>query len=237
MPEPYPGPAGPPVPQPEAKRGVLRARQILLSLVPFCSAGLLTFVPFLYIALVRRRRQDWITFVSYFAAVVALMFLISLTTAKGAAGDIVAVLLFALIGAGTTHSLVALRPGGAVAAAGRTYLPPPGFAPPDQDSVLRAARARIDRRRQARKLADDNPILGRDLKIGRPDLPRSYDDGGLVDVNRVPAPVLVGCLGLSPAEADASSRRVVSSASSPAAPRSRPTRTCGPTGWTMSPTW
>lgn len=57
--------------------------------------------------------------------------------------------------------------------------------------------------RAARKLAQDNPILARDLKIGRPDLPRSYDDGGLVDVNDVPGPALVGCLGLSQAEAEA----------------------------------
>jgi DNA uptake protein ComE-like DNA-binding protein len=42
--------------------------------------------------------------------------------------------------------------------------------------------------------------LARDLGIGRPDLPRDYDDGGLVDVNHVPAAVLAGHLGLSQAE-------------------------------------
>jgi hypothetical protein len=40
-----------------------------------------------------------------------------------------------------------------------------------------------------------------ELKIGRPDLPRSYDDGGLIDVNHVPAGVLVSHLGLARAEA------------------------------------
>jgi hypothetical protein len=33
--------------------------------------------------------------------------------------------------------------------------------------------------------------------IGRPDLPRAYDDGGLVDVNHVPAAILVSGLGLT----------------------------------------
>ena len=33
-------------------------------------------------------------------------------------------------------------------------------------------------------------MLARELRIGRPDLPRQYDDGGLVDVNNVPVGVL-----------------------------------------------
>ena len=36
--------------------------------------------------------------------------------------------------------------------------------------------------------------------IGRPDLPREYDDGGLVDVNHVPGAVLASGLGLTAAE-------------------------------------
>jgi hypothetical protein len=32
-----------------------------------------------------------------------------------------------------------------------------------------------------------DPLLARELKIGRPDLPRTYDDGGLVDLNSAPA--------------------------------------------------
>ena len=46
-----------------------------------------------------------------------------------------------------------------------------------------------------------NPALARDLKIGRPDLPCEYDDGGLVDVNHVPVGVLSSALGLTPIEA------------------------------------
>lgn len=47
--------------------------------------------------------------------------------------------------------------------------------------------------------------MARDLRIGRPDLPRHYDDRGLIDVNSVPAEVLVRGLGLSQAQ----SRQVV----------------------------
>jgi hypothetical protein len=45
----------------------------------------------------------------------------------------------------------------------------------------------MHRRRQARELAKRNPVLARDLNIGRPDVPHDYNDGGLVDVNQVPA--------------------------------------------------
>jgi hypothetical protein len=44
---------------------------------------------------------------------------------------------------------------------------------------------------------DTNAALARDLMIGRPDLPRVYDDGGLVDVNHVPGFVLGSGLGLT----------------------------------------
>ena len=58
-------------------------------------------------------------------------------------------------------------------------------------------------RREARKLQHDNPVLAQELKIGRPDLPRHDDDGGLVDVNHVPAAILAARLGLAPAEVTA----------------------------------
>jgi hypothetical protein len=66
--------------------------------------------------------------------------------------------------------------------------------------ALATARARLHHRQQARELAAANPVLAAELKIGRPDLPHDYDDGGLVDVNHVPAGVLASCLGLTPAE-------------------------------------
>jgi DNA uptake protein ComE-like DNA-binding protein len=42
--------------------------------------------------------------------------------------------------------------------------------------------------------------MARDLRVGRPDLARQYDDGGLVDVNNAPEATLTGWLGLSAAQ-------------------------------------
>jgi DNA uptake protein ComE-like DNA-binding protein len=70
----------------------------------------------------------------------------------------------------------------------------------DDAAVDAALRARA-RREAARRLAERDPALARDLRVGRPDLPSDYDDGGLVDVNSVPAAVLVAELGLTGAEA------------------------------------
>ncbi|MET7970550.1 AfsR/SARP family transcriptional regulator [Micromonospora sp. NPDC005305] len=53
------------------------------------------------------------------------------------------------------------------------------------------------RREQARYLLHHYPAARSELRIGRPDLLRSYDDGGLVDVNAVPDPVLASLPGLT----------------------------------------
>lgn len=58
------------------------------------------------------------------------------------------------------------------------------------DPAISAALAARARRDEARQLAADDPLLARELHIGRPDLPRTYDDGGLVDLNSAPAEVI-----------------------------------------------
>jgi hypothetical protein len=52
----------------------------------------------------------------------------------------------------------------------------------------------------ARRVVQTHPVLARELRIGRPDLLRDYDNGGLVDINRVPGAVLAAQLGLMPDE-------------------------------------
>jgi hypothetical protein len=59
------------------------------------------------------------------------------------------------------------------------------------------------RREEARAITARDVDLARELRIGRPDLPRQFDDGRLVDLNHVPTPVIVQLLGLSEAEAAA----------------------------------
>jgi len=76
-----------------------------------------------------------------------------------------------------------------------------GAHPPPQhtamEAAMDAARDRRELRRQALKIATDDPGLARELGIGRPDVQRNFDDGGLVDVNSVPAEVLMRLSGMT----------------------------------------
>ena len=71
------------------------------------------------------------------------------------------------------------------------------------DTPIAAARARLRQRHEARRIAADDPTLARELRIGRPDQPRVYDDGGLIDVNHVPFGVLSVVEGIGPELASA----------------------------------
>lgn len=94
----------------------------------------------------------------------------------------------------------------------RYYAPPPQpiqppmpIAPvqprdPNADAIAEATRAR-QLRAEARAYAEREPLLARDLRIGRPDLPRQYEDGGLVDVNSAPAETMAKWLGISESQA------------------------------------
>jgi hypothetical protein len=88
----------------------------------------------------------------------------------------------------TIHALV-LRP--------KLY-PPPNPSDQMNQRVVEMARQRRALREEARKVAQDDPGLARELRIGRPDLlPRPFDDGGLIDVNHVPPEVLSRLPGLT----------------------------------------
>ena len=56
-------------------------------------------------------------------------------------------------------------------------------------------------RDQARQFATFDPERARSLGIGRPDLMRAFDDGGLVDVNHVPGNELARLPGISSEQA------------------------------------
>lgn len=75
---------------------------------------------------------------------------------------------------------------------------PAGERGPGDDPAVIAARQRLNRRRQSRAMVENEPTLARELRIGRPDLPRQYDDGGLIDINHVSAETLVTELTISP---------------------------------------
>jgi hypothetical protein len=69
---------------------------------------------------------------------------------------------------------------------------------PVRDTAKDAAAYELRRRQEARHLLVTKPDLARRLAIGRPELDRQYDDGGLIDVNHVPLAVLAGLPGMDP---------------------------------------
>jgi hypothetical protein len=175
-----------------------RARQIGWASVPVWSIGFLTPVPFLAYAIIHRTRRDWWVFAGYLAATVAMIVALGAAGSNNGATAGVGGFIIALAGCGAAHAAVLFRPSRGVAPLGAAS----GSVSAQQrnQAAVAAARDRLERRKDARRLAVTNPALARDLKIGRPDLPREYDDGGLVDVNHVPGAVLASGLGLTAAE-------------------------------------
>ncbi|WP_141580449.1 helix-hairpin-helix domain-containing protein [Actinomadura sp. WMMA1423] len=73
--------------------------------------------------------------------------------------------------------------------------------------AIEVAKYRRRLRDEARDLAAGDPALARELRIGRPDVPRTYDDGGLVDVNHAPREIIEALPGMTPEVADRIVRR------------------------------
>lgn len=154
--------------------------------VPVWSFGLLAWVPFFRRAIATRQRGDWLLTAGYLAASVLEAVLLSWPDSD--AGGFFAI---ALMAGACVHSAVLYR------------RPATARALPDRnaEAVVEATRAE-KRRAEARRIVQSDPVLARDLRIGRPDLPRAYDDGGVVDANHVSAEVLARALGWSVAEAE-----------------------------------
>ncbi len=176
-------------------------RQVGWAAVPIWSIGFLSFVPFLAYAVIQRRKRDWAVFAAYLAATVAMI--IALGSAKPGADAGVGGFIIVLAGCAAVHTAVLFRPSRNVAPLGPSGPPstPVELATRQRNrAAVARAREAMERRKDARRLVATQPDLARELCIGRPDLPREYDDGGLVDVNHAPAIVLAGNLGLAPDE-------------------------------------
>lgn len=79
----------------------------------------------------------------------------------------------------------------------------PRAIPIDADPVVARALAARQRRAEARKLWTTDPGMASELGIGRPDIGRGFDDGGLVDLNAASAPVIARVCGIDRQQAEA----------------------------------
>jgi hypothetical protein len=171
----------------QTRNPLVRLATIMWALIPLLTLGLLAFVPFAHAAAKLQHRRLWLVAACYAVVTVGLFGPLadaSNTSDLGAA--LFTVAWFALIVGSTVHALVLRR---------RV------FSPPAVQPAMAAALADRELRQQARAIVAGDPALARELRIGRPDLLRQFNDGGLVDVNHVPNQVLAERLGLSPAEA------------------------------------
>ena len=179
----YPAPA-PQAAPPRRRPGPLARRWWLL--VPLCTIGLGTFILIGVAGLKLRSRATILAAVAYLALTVAAM---EVPERSAAYNAILTAYIFGAWIGGTVHAAL-LQPKWIAA---RTVA---------DDPVVAAAKWRAQRRREARELLAKDPGAAAELGIGRPDhADRRYADGGLVDLNHVPADWLVRELEMTPAQA------------------------------------
>ncbi|MFD7652843.1 helix-hairpin-helix domain-containing protein [Actinosynnema sp. NPDC059797] len=164
------------------------------------SAGILAAVPFAHAAHHLRKPALWRSTALYAAASIALVLIMPSSQGESAASPADARSTIGALGA------IAIMVAACIQLSGirrDVYGLPHPVRPPSQppqpwaaDPAVTAALALRTRREEARALVARDPALARDLRIGRPDLPRQYDDGGLVDINTAPPSVIAQCCGL-----------------------------------------
>jgi DNA uptake protein ComE-like DNA-binding protein len=175
------------VPPAAGRRPGTRAT-FLWALTPLFTIGLATWAVFLYAAI--RRRSWWLGGAAAGYAVLLAVSLATTSENSASAGEAIStVALLACMVGGCAH---------AFAVRGRVF----GTQPPSAGDRLHAAEHEALQRRklreEARAVITRDPALARELGIGRPDLRRDYDDGGLVDVNHAPAAILASLPGMTP---------------------------------------
>lgn len=165
--------------------------------LPFLTLGFGT--PFTFAAaLLWRRSLHLLVSTAAYAGVFALMLsLLSGTDEDQGTVRFAGVLMSVLAVVGCGHAFLIRR----------QVFDPHGLSGVDNEAVVERVKRQRLLREKARELAASDPGLARELRIGRPDLPRQYNDGGLVDVNHAPAQALTLLPGVT-AELAATIERV-----------------------------
>ncbi|GAA4233914.1 hypothetical protein GCM10022254_37540 [Actinomadura meridiana] len=173
-----PTPVAPVPPPSETTRGILWA------FVPFITLGYGTPVSFLYAAVKRKSWSLGATAAGYGVGTAGVVSLVGSDDPFFVAiGVLMAIMLWI---AGTGHAF-AVRKSVFPREVPRNRL---------NQHAIEVAKYRRTLREEARALATEDPALARELRIGRPDVPRTYDDGGLVDVNHAPPEILAALPGM-----------------------------------------
>jgi len=169
---------------------------------PVLSVGLAAWVPPLWAGLKNEDapalRQRLLTIAAGCAATAALsitFFGISPTDAQGTAtGPLPWLGLLLLLGAMAVGVTVAVwqRNAGRAAARRRQFAQLP---------AVQQALANRQTRQYYRELIAQDPSLAREMRVGRPDIPRGFTDGGLLDLNAMPAEALITMANLRPDQA------------------------------------
>ncbi|MFC4072184.1 BTAD domain-containing putative transcriptional regulator [Actinoplanes subglobosus] len=164
------------------RRGFPWAEVVAATLLPIMTCSVGSWIYFVYAAAQRRARRETITAIGYFAAVLTMITLMAINPSgldsENFSGQEEAGILLGLfiVVAATVHgAILASHPG---------------------DN--RQDRARRD---LARQFALVDPAGARMAGIGRPDLLRPFDDGGLVDLNHAPPQEIARLRGITPYQA------------------------------------
>lgn len=167
--------------------------------VPVFSCCLLGFVPPIVIAAKTRTRQAAMWAAAFTCAYLVGFALIGLQPdgADNIWTRLGALLVVATGIGGACYSAVVGSRLDWSGSAPRTLAPLPAAPHDPNEGAIAGVLAARQKRAEARAVAQRDPQMARDLRIGRPDLQRHYDDGGLVDVNSAPPDVIAMWLGLT----------------------------------------
>jgi hypothetical protein len=176
-------------PEPARPHRAVRVAGRWYYVVVVATAGVFAWIPFLHAAIrLRTRRARRLAVI--FGGLDALMYVLMTLTPNNSQGQAASGPISTIGGLLALGTIIA---GCVLVAPLRRMVyegDPVDPNEPTVDPAIKAALAARARRDDARKLATDDPLLAKELHIGRPDLTGDYNDGGLVDLNSAPADVI-----------------------------------------------
>ncbi|TYB43604.1 ComEA family DNA-binding protein [Actinomadura chibensis] len=164
------------------------ALSVTWAALPFLTLGYATPFTFAAAAVWRRSAHLLVSTTVYIGVFALMMVLLPDMGKDGGSERFVGMLMFVLAVVGCAHAFIIRR----------RVFDPHGLSAVDNEAVVERVKRRRLLRDKARALAESDPGLARELRIGRPDLPRQYNDGGLVDVNHAPPEALTLLPGVTP---------------------------------------